>query len=150
MNAVVLTVKYSYVASTKYTRQGVVAVSEFCPFFLPLIIIAIETHSVPLVLSRPIYSLHLQLHIAQKIANKFATKPFRKISKFCFSIYFFRHQNSLSTKSIVKKHFEIKSIQKTVSKFVNRNLFIFVPITIFMHRYFECRYYFRSASAVVI
>lgn len=27
MNAVVLTVKYSYVASTKYTRQGVVAVS---------------------------------------------------------------------------------------------------------------------------
>lgn len=28
MNAVVLTVKYSYVASTKYTRQGVVAVSE--------------------------------------------------------------------------------------------------------------------------
>lgn len=32
MNAVVLTVKYSYVASTKYTRQGVVAVSDF--FFL--------------------------------------------------------------------------------------------------------------------
>lgn len=29
MNAVVLTVKYSYVASTKYTRQGVVAVSAF-------------------------------------------------------------------------------------------------------------------------
>lgn len=29
MNAVVLTVKYSYVASTKYTRQGVVAVSRF-------------------------------------------------------------------------------------------------------------------------
>lgn len=29
MNAVVLTVKYSYVASTKYTRQGVVAVSNF-------------------------------------------------------------------------------------------------------------------------
>lgn len=28
MNAVVLTVKYSYVASTKYTRQGVVAVSQ--------------------------------------------------------------------------------------------------------------------------
>lgn len=27
MNAVVLTVKYSYVASTKYTRQGVVTVS---------------------------------------------------------------------------------------------------------------------------
>lgn len=36
MNAVVLTVKYSYVASTKYTRQGVVAVSEFsvCVFFV--------------------------------------------------------------------------------------------------------------------
>lgn len=28
MNAVVLTVKYSYVASTKYTRQGVVTVSQ--------------------------------------------------------------------------------------------------------------------------
>lgn len=28
MNAVVLTVKYSYVASTKYTRQGVVSVSS--------------------------------------------------------------------------------------------------------------------------
>lgn len=28
MNAVVLTVKYSYVASTKYTRQGTVAVSD--------------------------------------------------------------------------------------------------------------------------
>jgi len=27
MNAVVLTVKYSYVASTKYTRQGTVSVS---------------------------------------------------------------------------------------------------------------------------
>lgn len=27
MNAVVLTVKYSYVASTKYTRQGTVTVS---------------------------------------------------------------------------------------------------------------------------
>ena len=35
MNAVVLTVKYSYVASTKYTRQGVVAVSIlfFFPFY---------------------------------------------------------------------------------------------------------------------
>lgn len=33
MNAVVLTVKYSYVASTKYTRQGVVAVSAI-PFSL--------------------------------------------------------------------------------------------------------------------
>lgn len=32
MNAVVLTVKYSYVASTKYTRQGVVAVSAFFAF----------------------------------------------------------------------------------------------------------------------
>jgi catenin alpha len=28
MNAVVYTVKYSYVASTKYTRQGTVAVSQ--------------------------------------------------------------------------------------------------------------------------
>lgn len=33
MNAVVLTVKYSYVASTKYTRQGVVAVSLVFSFF---------------------------------------------------------------------------------------------------------------------
>lgn len=29
MNAVVLTVKYSYVASTKYTRQGTVTVSYY-------------------------------------------------------------------------------------------------------------------------
>lgn len=34
MNAVVLTVKASYVASTKYPRQGTVAVSLFVNFLL--------------------------------------------------------------------------------------------------------------------